>query len=135
VLQRLHQQKTQGFDIIVGFRADVVAEIVCNDTNDEHLRFVCDFRNYSFFLDDVSDELLTKDTEVLAHIVTNALENPHSHPRIVAEANPLKVYSTVQHCSLVARQVLIPALSASSLLQPIWHWVSDHERDSLVASL
>ncbi|KAF8483210.1 terpenoid synthase [Gautieria morchelliformis] len=74
---------------LIGLKADVLAGYVYHDTDDEHLRVVCDFMNFIFLLDDVSDGLLTKDTKVLAHIVSNALQNPHSYRRILANGMEL----------------------------------------------
>jgi hypothetical protein len=46
------------------------------DCDDEHLRVICDCMNFLFHLDDISDDMMTKDTEVLNDIVLNALWFP-----------------------------------------------------------
>ncbi|KAF7331252.1 Terpene cyclase [Mycena kentingensis (nom. inval.)] len=45
----------------------------------ERLRVVSDFMNYLFHLDNISDGMMTRDTEVLADAVMNALEFPASY--------------------------------------------------------
>lgn len=43
----------------MGLKAGVLATSVFHDTDDEHLRVICDFVNYIFHLDDLSGGLLT----------------------------------------------------------------------------
>ncbi|KAF8580485.1 terpenoid synthase [Ramaria rubella] len=47
--------------------------------NDERFRLVCDFMLVLFLLDDLSDDLMTRDTEVLADVIMNALAFPESY--------------------------------------------------------
>eukprot|EP00753_Platysulcus_tardus_P013398 PLAT3672.1.p1 GENE.PLAT3672.1~~PLAT3672.1.p1 ORF type:complete len:412 (-),score=-36.47 PLAT3672.1:340-1575(-) len=46
---------------------------------DNHLRVVSDFMNYLFHLDNISDGMMTRDTETLADAVMNALWYPHEY--------------------------------------------------------
>nr|GAT50561.1 predicted protein [Mycena chlorophos] len=43
----------------------------------DRLRVISDFMNYLFHLDNISDGMMTRDTEVLSDAVMNALEFPH----------------------------------------------------------
>ncbi|KAF8580583.1 terpenoid synthase [Ramaria rubella] len=47
-----------------------------NECEDHRFRVVCDFLNVLFLLDDFSDDLKTKDTEILADVVMNAFTFP-----------------------------------------------------------
>ncbi|KAF8590195.1 terpenoid synthase [Ramaria rubella] len=62
-----------------GLMAGQLAAYCYNECSDERFRVVCDFMHVLFLLDDFSDELMTKDTEILADVVMNAIAFPESY--------------------------------------------------------
>ncbi|KAI3595869.1 terpenoid synthase [Moniliophthora roreri] len=58
---------------LYGLQAGELTAYCYNTTTDERLRVVSDFMNYLFHLDNISDGMMTKDTDVLADSVMNAL--------------------------------------------------------------
>ena len=74
----LTQRKVAGMR---GLQAGVLTAYCYNNCTSERLRVVSDFLNYLFFLDDVSEGYLARDTEGLANLVMNAFEWPdHFRP-------------------------------------------------------
>lgn len=53
-----------------------LAAFCYNHVNDERFRIVCDFMIVLFLLDDLSDELATRDSEIFSDIVMNAMTFP-----------------------------------------------------------
>ncbi|KAF8509108.1 terpenoid synthase [Hysterangium stoloniferum] len=53
-----------------------LAAFCYNHCSDERLRIVCDFMIVLFLLDDLSDDLVTQDTEILADVTMNAMNFP-----------------------------------------------------------
>lgn len=87
-----------------------------NQCTAERLRLICDFMNVLFLLDDLSDELITKDTEVLADIVLNAMTFPQSYrptntkgkeqPKVEPDASSL-----TRECVFVHTPAVYPTLT------------------------
>jgi alpha-muurolene/germacrene-A/gamma-muurolene synthase len=61
-----------------GLQASALTAYCYNTCPSGRLRLVCDFLNFLFHLDDVSDGYLARDAEGLANIVMNAFEWPDS---------------------------------------------------------
>jgi alpha-muurolene/germacrene-A/gamma-muurolene synthase len=61
-----------------GLQAGALTAYCYNDCPSGRLRLICDFLNFLFHLDDVSDGYLARDAEGLANIVMNAFEWPDS---------------------------------------------------------
>ncbi|KAK7060709.1 Anterior gradient protein 3 [Paramarasmius palmivorus] len=61
---------------LYGLKAGELTAYCYNTASDERLRVVSDFMNYLFHLDNISDGMMTKDTDVLADSVMNALWFP-----------------------------------------------------------
>ena len=72
-----------------GLKAGILAAYVYADSDDERLRNMTDFIHWFFLLDDLSDGMLSKDTAMLAEIVTTTLECPQSYRRISANGKEL----------------------------------------------
>ena len=64
---------------IRGLMAGQLTAFCYNQCSDDRLRIVCDFMLTLFLLDDLSDDLMTKDTEILADVVMNAMNFPESY--------------------------------------------------------
>ncbi|KAK1231745.1 Anterior gradient protein 3 [Marasmius sp. AFHP31] len=64
---------------LYGLQAGELTAFCYNTTTDERLRVVSDFMNYLFHLDNISDGMMTSDTDVLADSVMNALWFPESY--------------------------------------------------------
>lgn len=64
---------------LYGLKAGELTAYCYPTCDDEHLRVVCDFMNYLFHLDNISDGMLTKETHVLSDSVMNALWFPTSY--------------------------------------------------------
>ncbi|KAF8528719.1 isoprenoid synthase domain-containing protein, partial [Gautieria morchelliformis] len=64
---------------IAGLGAGQLAAYCYNQCSDERFRIICDFMLVLFLLDDLSDDLMTKDTEILADVVMNAMNFPESY--------------------------------------------------------
>lgn len=47
-----------------------------NECDDHRFRIICDFLNVIWLIDDFSDTLMTKDVEILADLVMNAISFP-----------------------------------------------------------
>jgi len=62
-----------------GLQAGELTAYCYNNCTSGRLRVVCDFMNYLFHLDDVSDGYLALDTEGLANWVMNAFEWPDAY--------------------------------------------------------
>ncbi|KAJ3796822.1 terpenoid synthase [Lentinula aff. detonsa] len=58
---------------LYGLRAGELTAFCYNTAPDERLRVVSDFMNYLFHLDNISDGMMTSDTEALSDAVMNAL--------------------------------------------------------------
>ena len=56
-----------------------LAAMCYNDCSDERLKVISDFLFVTFLLDDLSDGLMTKDTEILADTIMNAMNFPESY--------------------------------------------------------
>jgi alpha-muurolene/germacrene-A/gamma-muurolene/(+)-delta-cadinol synthase len=56
--------------------AGMLAAYCYNECDDDRFRVICDFMNVTWLLDDLSDALKTKDTEILADLVMNAISFP-----------------------------------------------------------
>ena len=65
-------------DAMRGLQASALTAYCYNTCLSGHLRLICDFTNFLFHLDDVSDGYLARDAEGLANIVMNAFEWPDS---------------------------------------------------------
>jgi len=80
-----------------GLQASVLTAYCYNICPSGRLRLVCDFLNFLFHLDDVSDGYLARDAEGLANIVMNAFEWPasfrplHGQPDGIQENNAGKL--------------------------------------------
>lgn len=72
---------------LYGLKAGNLTAYCYNDCDDEHLRVVCDYMNYLFHLDDLSDGMMMKDTSVLSDVVMNAFKHPHAYHPIPTKAN------------------------------------------------
>ena len=59
-----------------GLMSGQLAAYCYNRCSDERFRLICDFMIVLFLLDDLSDDLLTKETEVLTDVVMNAMNFP-----------------------------------------------------------
>ncbi|KAL0067060.1 hypothetical protein AAF712_005844 [Marasmius tenuissimus] len=64
---------------LYGLQAGELTAFCYNNTTDERLRVVSDFMNYLFHLDNISDGMMTSDTDVLADSVMNALWFPAAY--------------------------------------------------------
>ncbi|KAF8588089.1 terpenoid synthase [Ramaria rubella] len=62
-----------------GLMAGQLAAYCYNKCSDERFRVICDFMLVLFLLDDLSDDLMTKDTEILADVVMNAIAFPEAY--------------------------------------------------------
>ncbi|KAF8507833.1 terpenoid synthase [Hysterangium stoloniferum] len=60
-----------------------------NDADDNRLRVVCDFINILFHLDDLFDNLSTRDTVAFSDVVMNALTSPHAYRIILPSGTKL----------------------------------------------
>ncbi|ESK90199.1 hypothetical protein Moror_7733 [Moniliophthora roreri MCA 2997] len=60
-------------DALYGLQAGELTAYCYNNCPDHKLRVISDFMNYLFHLDNISDGMMTKDTDVLADSVMNAL--------------------------------------------------------------
>ncbi|KAF9469373.1 terpenoid synthase [Collybia nuda] len=56
-----------------GLQAGELTAYCYNTTSSERLRVVSDFMNYLFHLDNISDGMMTRETDVLSDVVMNAL--------------------------------------------------------------
>ncbi|KAF8197508.1 isoprenoid synthase domain-containing protein, partial [Pholiota molesta] len=56
-----------------GLQAGELTAFCYNSTSPERLRVVSDFMNYLFHLDNISDGMMTRDTDTLSDVVMNAL--------------------------------------------------------------
>ncbi|KAG7092988.1 Alpha-muurolene synthase [Marasmius oreades] len=63
-------------EALYGLQAGELTAYCYNTAADDRLRVVSDFMNYLFHLDNISDGMMTSDTEVLADSVMNALWFP-----------------------------------------------------------
>lgn len=72
-----------------GLKAGQLTAYCYNKTSEDRLRVVCDFMNFVFHLDDLSDNLKSKDTVILADFVMNAFESPYSYCRILKDGREL----------------------------------------------
>ncbi|KAF8830965.1 hypothetical protein HHX47_DHR1000254 [Lentinula edodes] len=59
---------------LYGLRAGELTAFCYNTASDERLRIISDFMNYLFHLDNISDGMMTNDTEALSDAVMNALQ-------------------------------------------------------------
>ncbi|KAF9449584.1 terpenoid synthase [Macrolepiota fuliginosa MF-IS2] len=77
-----------------GLQAGELTAFCYNTAEKERLRVVSDFMNYLFHLDNISDGMMTRETDVLANVVMNAFWHPEKyyptkeHPE---ELNPGKL--------------------------------------------
>ena len=62
-----------------GLMSGQLAAYCYNQCSDDRFRLICDFMLVLFLLDDLSDDLMTKETEVLADVVMNAMNFPESY--------------------------------------------------------
>ena len=58
---------------LYGLKAGELTAYCYPTCDDEHLRVISDFMNYLFHLDNISDGMLSKEADVLADSVMNAL--------------------------------------------------------------
>lgn len=74
---------------LAGMKAGQLSAYCYNNTNEDRLKVVSDWMNFLFHLDDLSDTLKTKDTVILADIVLNAFDSPHSYRRVLPDGREL----------------------------------------------
>jgi alpha-muurolene/germacrene-A/gamma-muurolene/(+)-delta-cadinol synthase len=72
-----------------GLKAGQLTAYCYNKTSDHRLKVVCDFMNFVFHMDDLSDSLQTKDTIILADLVMNAFDSPHFYHRTLPDGREL----------------------------------------------
>jgi hypothetical protein len=72
----LNQQKRQAFH---GLKAGLLSSICYPDSSYPQLRVCCDFTNYLFHFDDLSDDMDNRDTKTAADVVFNSLYHPYSY--------------------------------------------------------
>jgi hypothetical protein len=72
----LNQQKRQTFH---GLKAGPLTSMCYPDAGYSQLRVCCDFLNYLFHLDDLSDDLDNRGTQTTADVVLNSLYHPYSY--------------------------------------------------------
>ncbi|KAH6908307.1 isoprenoid synthase domain-containing protein [Coprinopsis sp. MPI-PUGE-AT-0042] len=80
---------------LYGLQAGELTAFCYNTTSPAKLRVVSDFMNYLFHLDNISDGMMTQETDVLSDIVMNALWFPESYKptagQLSEELNPGKL--------------------------------------------
>ena len=74
---------------LYGLKAGQLTAYCYDGAEDDRLRVVCDFMNFLFHLDDLSDDLKARDTVILSDIVMNAFASPHSYRRILPDGREL----------------------------------------------
>ena len=74
----LNPKKRQAFH---GLKAGLLTSMCYPDADCPQLRVCCDFMNYLFHLDDLSDDMDNRGTKTTADVVLNSLYHPYSyHP-------------------------------------------------------
>jgi hypothetical protein len=74
---------------LYGLKAGQLTAYCYHNTDDHRLRVVCDFMNFLFHLDDISDDLKTTETVALSDVVMNAFASPHSYRGILPDGRRL----------------------------------------------
>jgi alpha-muurolene/germacrene-A/gamma-muurolene/(+)-delta-cadinol synthase len=74
---------------LYGLKAGQLTAYCYHNTDDHRLRVVCDFMNFLFHLDDISDDLKATETVALSDVVMNAFASPHSYRGILPDGRRL----------------------------------------------
>jgi hypothetical protein len=72
----LNQQKRQAF---LGLKSELLTSMCYPDVSYPQLRVCCDYINYLFHFDDISDDMDNRDTKTAADVVLNSLYHPYSY--------------------------------------------------------
>jgi alpha-muurolene/germacrene-A/gamma-muurolene/(+)-delta-cadinol synthase len=92
-----------------------------NQCSDERFRIICDFMLVLFLLDDLSDDLMTKDTEILADVVMNAMNFPESYRPTQTKGKEQPLLES--DASILTREYVFATLmTGATLIQPHSYW-------------
>ena len=74
---KLHDRTRRGFE---GLKCGLLASASYPDAAYPQLLVTCDFLNYLFHLDNLSDDMEGRDTRSIADTIMNVLHHPFSYP-------------------------------------------------------